>query len=881
MRNHLKTRSSLIALTGAAVAATATPAFAQNEGVEAADDENVIVVSGIRGQNEDIIETKREIVGVSDSLSAGDIGKLPDFNIADAIRRIAGINTIFDEDEGQFVAARGLSADFTHTEFDGGSVAAVDLGGFFGDGRRVLLESVPAGAVSSVNVYKTEQARLDGQGIGAQVNLVTRSAFDSLGTFFTATGALGFFTDQNAPEVSKIGHADENRQDEPSYRTEFAFSTRFGSSDDFGVVLAGFNNYKKRDQERLIPGIVPRFYDSSTAALTTIDDPDAVHLGGVAVRAGYSNEVRRWGLLGKLEYQGASGTTAAISGIYSQQDESERTDQGTLITFAPPSSINGGILNFASLPMNLRSQLWDAKKHLLHINGKVEQEWDDSNTTRFQAVYSDAGYAEVKPRAEIRSLQTGPVSIGTNLTTSFTNGADFFLDPVNATGANLNASNLDLTDDNSELFEISFSHSFNTGAGADGFGFDLGGRYRKIDRLYDRLFYDLDGTASANADVGNFLIPGVGYTPRRSNVPYPIIDITAFDFNAAAAGSDGNLELVSVSDALTPGNGSFAVDEKVFALFGQAQHRGDRHLIQSGIRWEQTDSSATALDITGMTPQLVTRDGSYDNFLPSITMQYELSDQLIIKAAASRSLARPGHAALSGAISTTVDNNGVTTTTQGNPNLRPRISDNLDLSLEYYFDDGDGLASVAVFHKNIEDEIFGRTTLLSDGSRIIRPENADSANVTGVEFNLIKNRFDFLPGFLSNLGFSSNFSYFWGEINISDTEKLDFLVEQPEYIFNATLFYADGPFEGRLTYNLTDSYLEFGQPTNDFGWRSATRNFLDAQVQYKINDNFEVFGEVRNLLNEPEESYFGPGERFLADSSTFGRAFWIGVTFTN
>jgi TonB-dependent receptor len=853
----------------------------------------VINVRGVRASTKQEIDLKKDAVGISDFLASDDVGKLPDYNIADAIRRAPGVNTIFDEDEGQFVALRGLSADYTYTTFDGGSVAAVDLGGFFGDGRRVLLEAVPSGAVKGVEVKKTLTPALDGNAIGGHVNLITKSAFDKGETSFVATGVLGNYTDQNVT----------NNDEQLSYRSEATFSTVFGDDDQFGVVVSGFNNYKKRDQERSLPGIFPTFYDTSVAKasgdffpIVGADTPNAAYFNRVYPEAGYSNEVDRQGIMVKLEHMPSPEFNQTLNINYFAQNENERQDQSTLLTFfpGPVSATADGGLRFEDSQFGLRSQTWDAEKFVTHINYSLNKYFDEDNKLKVSAVYSEAGYSEIKPRLGTSSISAGGLTTtgGEFVSYVFDNPAPLSdpksFDPDPVTGAaRVTANGLyDQTDDNATVQELAVDHEFRLGESDEGLGFGFGAKYRSTEREFTLIresFAQIEGT---NPQFSNDFLLSTTYSPSSVSNGFPLIDIRGFDFDAARNGSHPYLARTSIVQGITSSN-DFAVNEDIFAAYAMLNIKEENYQIVAGVRYEKTDVEAQAVDLRGAAPQATTRNNDYDNFLPSLTFKYNISDELVFKSAVSRAIGRPGHAPLSGNISSSIDN-GITTTNVGNTDLKPRLADNVDIALDYYFADGDGLVSIALFYKDIQDEIFSRTTLLANGDRINRPENAENAQVTGLELSFVNTKFDMLPGFLSDFGMSANLTLIDAETTITENgekRKLDFLVEQPENIVNVSLFYQQDAFEGRVTYNRTDSYLAFGQPTSNLGWFQAERTFLDAQVSYELTENFKVFAEGRNLLNESEDSIFGPGlvgsgQIRVADRSTFGTSYWLGVTYT-
>src|SRR5690606_32072268 len=120
-----------------------------------------IVVTGYRQQNQRAIDTKRDMPLIAEFITQDDSGQNPDYNIADAFRRAPGVFAVFDEDEGRYAALRGLNPDYSLVTLNGLQLASSDQ-----NSRRVLIEQIPASAVSRLDVIKTLTPGLDGNAIG-------------------------------------------------------------------------------------------------------------------------------------------------------------------------------------------------------------------------------------------------------------------------------------------------------------------------------------------------------------------------------------------------------------------------------------------------------------------------------------------------------------------------------------------------------------------------------------------------------------------------------------------------------------------------------------------------------------------------------------------
>ena len=152
----------------------------------------------------------------------------------------------------------------------------------------------------------------------------------------------------------------------------------------------------------------------------------------------------------------------------------------------------------------------------------------------------------------------------------------------------------------------------------------------------------------------------------------------------------------------------YRFDEQVTAAYALAEHEGERHRLIVGGRHESTDVNVDRYIQQAGVARPVSDSTDYSHFLPSAAFSYDLTDKLKVRAAAGRSIGRPNQSDLAGGESRS-DIGGVISVSRPNPELKPRRADNFDLSLEYYFDGGNGLLSAGVFHKNIKDEIFRGT----------------------------------------------------------------------------------------------------------------------------------------------------------------------------
>ena len=138
-----------------------------NEGVEL---QEVVVGGAFQGQRR-AINSQKNNMGITNVVSADQVGKFPDSNIGDALKRISGINVQYDQGEARFGQVRGTSADLSSVTINGNRVPSAE-----GDTRNVQLDLIPADMIQTIEVNKVVTADMDGDAIGGSINLVTKNS---------------------------------------------------------------------------------------------------------------------------------------------------------------------------------------------------------------------------------------------------------------------------------------------------------------------------------------------------------------------------------------------------------------------------------------------------------------------------------------------------------------------------------------------------------------------------------------------------------------------------------------------------------------------------------------------------------------------------------
>jgi len=826
-------------------AAAAMPVGARAQDATADQDQgNTIIVTGTRARTTEEIAQKQGRDVISDSLSQDEIGAVPDFNVADALRRIAGVAAEFDEDEGRFVNVRGIDANLNYVTFDGIGVPST---GSFGDGgRNVNIEFFPSTAVKRLEVFKTFIPDVDGSSIGGHVNVVTRSAFDKPGLFFIARGTVSHYTAEDI--------ADEQDPVNLPFRAETTLSTTFGGQDQFGVVVTGLYGQRPREQDRLFtvsgfetnfPNVIPptRFDSSIT-----------------------SNNQERYGGQGKFEFKG-DNLYGAISGyFYRQQERETRFRNNLLFTAATVTETAVDQAQAATARQELNFDYFPIRTQGKGVQAHFDGGGDQS---RFNV---DIGWAEQNFDHDTPALvfRTGFVpQLGVAIdasevvpTRSTFNDPSFFTNPANYALSFIGRRDLN-TDE--EVFNALADYGWNAERDNRGFGFKVGAAYRRLERVRDNEDFRLAGSAlTAFAATARLqpLLAGDRFQSDYSPDPYLFFDIAA-----TRAFIDGaNLPRNDANST----NADFRYQEDIIAAFGMVTYRTDRFTAIGGVRYETTDFQSDAATQIGAV------HGNFDNWLPSINLSYELADHLFIRSAYSRALGRPNPSDLTVTTVENINEEGILTIRRGNPDLQPRIADNYDFALEYYFLQGEGLVSAALFHKDIAGDIFlmvENGVIEGQPAIITQNTNASSSQVRGIELQAYLGSMPFLPAPLDKLGVSGNLTFLDGETTFLDGSVQDRRIRQADFIANASIFYNTGDFEARVAYNFTDDFLLQAERVE------ASFEQLDASMRYYLGENLILSVEGRNLSNGRRRQLAGSNLDLLFGETILGRQFHFGVTY--
>lgn len=267
--------------------------------------DDVVVVNGFRQG----LATARKIARDADNLvdvqSADDVGKLPDTNIAEALRRLDSVYLIRDQGEGRYVSIRGVDPILNNVTMNGQTIAVSDTDGE--SGRAAPLDVLSASALSRVEIHKVTLPNMDGQSIGGTINIVTPSGFDHDGRYINAAAEYGY---------------NDFGKDSSLYAANLSFSDRFGANDEFAFFVGGEYWYKEYTSQQY----------TASGLWTNATLPAHYYFPGSVVYAQSIGEKERYGVNANLEYRPNDDFSAWLRYYYTKYNDYRERPQITIAT---------------------------------------------------------------------------------------------------------------------------------------------------------------------------------------------------------------------------------------------------------------------------------------------------------------------------------------------------------------------------------------------------------------------------------------------------------------------------------------------------------------------------------------------------------------------
>jgi len=865
-RDIMNTRKTL--LSAAIVSCIAFSAHAQ-QAAQTATDLDTVQVTGIRGSMEKSLDTKREANARVEVVTAEDVGKLPAHNVADTLQRLPGVNiSSSSADEGGFdeadrVSLRGTSPSLTQTLINGHTVGSADwfvLSQGNNVGRSVSYSLLPSELVSSVEVNKSSQAKLQDGGTTGTVNIITRKPLE-FSKQFTAEGSIGAV------------RSDQAKSNDPQLSALFNYKNDEGT---FGVMLQAFS--QKRELRREAQEIPGGFFtiEANDPVAKTNPDLVGVQVPGLLGSTLFEQTRKRTGGLVSLQFKPTDDLSFVLSGFSSKLEannynrnfmmfgnsfgKSQAPDPGYVVkdgVLTQASYAGKPGTNYAVYDMIYREST--AKTNYITLD--ADWQVSENLTAKFQAG-TTKGTGET-PRQYIAELLTANgggaswTTHGNGSPVDWNVGGD--ISPAGASWGGTWGNQQVTAIDKEKWANVDFSQYFNAGVLSS---IDFGARYADHKReakspegaTPGNIWDALRGSPTANYP-GGFAGDIGGSFPRNIWYYTPAALRNAVTNNSEwLSGNDG-------PDGRHNYGAEWKVTEKNFAAYVQGNFSGDRWSGNVGLRYvnikQDIDTYATA---TGSTvPDVKSLFGAWtreafenkhNRVLPSANFKYDLRDDLVLRLAASQTQTLPDYSAL-GASSYGSDLNRKGG--GGNPKLKPVISTNFDANLEWYFMPR-GMLSVGAYSMRLKDYVafstekqmlFSELTNQLEEYDISRPKNADG-KVRGIEVAYEQPIGEYF-------GVNANYTYADGSTDHTWADGSDNLLGTSKNTYNVGAYFENDTFGARVSYTRRSSFLIGLSGANpyyqdDFGT-------LSASLSYKATDWLSISFDALNL-NNPTYKYY-------------------------
>ncbi len=774
-----------------ALGAAAQPVVAQT--TAAADAENVeeIVVSGIRASLQKSLSVKRDALGVVDAISAEDIGKFPDTNLAESLQRITGVSIDRQNGEGSKVTVRGFGPDFNLVLLNGRQMPASGLGSCCEApaSRSFDFANLAAEGIAGVQVYKSGRATLQSGGIGSVINIQTPRPLDRPG-FKGSISVKGMidhtFEDTKVtPEVSGI------------------LSKTF-ADDRIGILVTGIYQRRKASLAQFNAGWREGYLGNENnwgslppaGAPNVTNRPGATDTYQVTQNAGYDfTDIDRERINGQvvLQVKPTDTLNMVLDYTYSQNTIDARTNSigvwfnhGNTTsswtngpaagpnfyaeTFAPGDGKDLAITGALAANRNINKSL----------GGNIK--WDGPGGLRLEL---DAHHstAESKPTSPFGSNSAvGSAIFGVaNQKIEFTTEMpviSFALNPgLSLAASNIrpagnsfrNAYMLDTINEVSLRGGYDFESDF-----IDSLDFGVTYTENKVRSAFGVIQNDSWGGTLSAADTPDALYTLTGLPDRLRGMDGSQASgiIPSYFRVDTAALVDLLQSRLGICNATTVPGSCLAqyqtdrrIGEETWAPYLQTTHKFDlgdmRANLRLGIRYEKTRINSSALVpiptgvvwvadnemglIVGGQSDFTTLRGEYNNWLPAFDFDLAPIDSVRLRASYSHTITRPDYTSMQGGITVAqpLRPNGGSTASSGNPGLLPYKSKNIDLAAEWYYAK-DSYVSVGFFHKDVSNFIANTTT---QGPLFDLPNPAQGAAVQAARTALGGN-----PNFAAILG---------------------------------------------------------------------------------------------------------------------------------
>ncbi|MBO9499115.1 MAG: TonB-dependent receptor [Novosphingobium sp.] len=859
---------ALLVGTASVFAFTASVAHAQDapsapaSQAESQDGEE-IVVTGYRASLAQALEVKRNANAIVDSVSAEDVGKFPNTNVAEALTLVPGVTVDRQFGQGEKISILGTDPALNRTLLNGQTVASADWFILDSPGRTFNYALLAPQLVGRVDVYKSVEARIDEGSLGGTVNVVTRKPLELKP--LTIAGSLSYLYNDRSKKGDIQGSA------------LFSWHNDAGT---FGVLASfqrakdrlrrdGLETYGTMKANQWAGGNPDNPVDSRnigcTGSCATTLTANLQAVSPNAFGTSYFEQGReRLTYSATAQWKPVDNLTLTfdwlkIHATYDNLNQSMYAFQGN--TWNSLGALTGltvqdGVVTKASFHNAL--SVLDVQYREAEMN---------SNTYKAGAKY-DADHWDLNLEAGISKADGGTKR---QLFLEFLNWADYTVDISGAPkspGALTYASNVqgnpaafvtdpgwggNVVDKPTEDKERYFQGDFAIKLDGPFNRIQIGYKYRKHTTAQQYAGIALTGLAVAASTFSPHTVKG-NYLSGFDGINDQMAGRFIISGDAMVSYLEGKtLPTPSIFAAPEFTAGNWEINEQINAVYGQANFESGIVRGNVGVRWVDTSTDSAGYVCKAGAPCNAAADWvwksskrSYDNVLPSLNVAVNLQPDLILRGAAAKVIARPNYADMTNYFWLS---DGILTGGGGNPDLKPYQSNNFNASLEWYFGKHSVLA-VEAFYKDISNYILVTTAPeqyfnQSQGKvttyQIARPHNAGDAKVKGFAVAYQQN----LP-----LGFGLLANYTYSDGSSSAGADLPY---NSRHQASISPFWEQGPFAVRATYTWRSKYFT-GIDRGDQMYVRDSAN-VDVSLTYNVTKNIGITLAGMNLTDSQYYAY--------------------------
>ena len=888
-------------IAGTAAQAQTTPPAPEEEETAA---EDVIVVTGFRASLESAVAEKKNSNQIVESVTAEDIGKLPDASIGESIARLPGLTSQRTQGRASGIAIRGFGPDFSQTTLNGREQTTTS------DSRSVEFDQYPSEIVSQVVVYKSPTASLVGQGLVGTIDIQTVRPLD-YGKRVFAIGGRGTYVDLGALNAGSKKYG---------YRANATYIDQF-ADDTIGVAIAAaYLDEPYQNQE---------FNAWGYGGSATATDPTVI---GGSKSFVTSTQLKRIGVNGTLQYQVTPTLRATFDGFYSNFDD-DQSKRGIELPLAFGGDF-GSVFNAASATVQdgfatsgeftnirgvIRNDIFQRKADQYSGGANLAYDGDDGWKAFIDFGYSRTDRNELSIESYAGTGFNGDntgngaaATIGFQTTergTIFSPSLDysdssqiFLTDPLGWGGGTVPQAgyyNNRIIED--ELYQYRIGIEKETDGFFSGFKFGLNYTDRQKGLNPDEFLVRLAGGALQLPIPQDALL-------ESTNLSYlglgPVVS-----YDARQLIANGTLVLERNPSNDVPAK-AYTVNEDLMTMYLQAdieQEMGNGTLTGNiGVQAINTSQKSTGFIFvpqpTGdALPTPRTLGDDYWDVLPSLNLAMRFDSNFVIRFAAAREIMRPRLDDMRISIGYGVDNSvpgGIIRGGGGNPFLRPYRANAVDLNFEKYFGSS-GVLSAQFFYKDLKSFIFdgrapfdftgfpltpGQTAATNIGT-IDTKINTGGGELYGAEMAVTLPLGD-VVGALDGFGVTGGVGY--SKTKVKDQNGVETAIPgYSKWVANGTAYFEKWGFNTRGSVRYRSTFLgDFSGFGGNLTRRQALNELIvDAQIGYDFQpgsalEGLSVYVQGQNLTDERFAAIDGDGNRLkVLDYQIYGRRFLAGATF--